>query len=910
MRKRVIAIILAVCFCAVLMPSVARADLSDAERAAYTAYLEVLQNNKKGIDCYDWQKGYTLELDEETLEVLPLTEETCSRPVVLCDIYGDYIPELIYIGDAEPGYYDGRCYTNESWINLHILTYKNGKAVSIYEEDWYGWGDAALTYHLYQIRDSKELYIESAIGDVDFEDITYRLMEGRDGLLHKEAVCSHGWDEDDKVFYHGASGLSITEFQYNEKIRSLQAKTTSVLMYSMWMDETTMSFIKKNGCPAMTCDEAISFLRSKLNESPITTLDNLLKDSTQYNNDIASLAAELCLATYTANNTSKDVNKYLNRLGFVDENIYSNNYGGSLAYTVASKQYAGSGADGMLVIVAQGSTNPYELSQDAFTSAGEIINGQETYDIVRDFYKDIMNGIKKVTQSDKEYRTLVCGHSLGGAAANLVAASLTRGYYGKENVFCYTFGAIDSITNKTLQTKGYENIHNVYNLLDTWSPYQYGKSLPSWAGRMTGKFGEINSFSCEFRTEDQQNEIAALQMWNSVNHQMHNYVTAVQSGIVEVNYRLWNSNCSVIACPVDVFVYRNGECIGKVEKNEVSKETDAIEILVESDVKFIYYPDNAAYELEIKAYDSGEMIYSVFSPQEGTSCIIENIELQPEKSFQTEVSSATEVSETKFYVLGNDGAPVRTVNEDGTETDLPLSPPTVAPSTAPPTANSTTSAPQAYVTIVNVKNKASVRKDASSDTKRLGYVYNDETYPLIAVKGQWYKIQYKSDVIGYVHKDYIRATNEHLVPHTENEWEAITPAPTKQPTPKPTPTQSVYVTEPPAADYTADMLQSEPSASPIIIETETEVRAEETTVPAEPPIITDISEKKPNGMVLSEDDTLKDSWLLFVLIGASATLVIILICIAAILIHRKRTSSRRLLDDTDDFEEVDEFEEV
>lgn len=910
MRKRVIAIILAVCFCAVLMPSVARADLSDAERAAYTAYLEVLQNNKKGIDCYDWQKGYTLELDEETLEVLPLTEETCSRPVVLCDIYGDYIPELIYIGDAEPGYYDGRCYTNESWINLHILTYKNGKAVSIYEEDWYGWGDAALTYHLYQIRDSKELYIESAIGDVDFEDITYRLMEGRDGLLHKEAVCSHGWDEDDKVFYHGASGLSITEFQYNEKIRSLQAKTTSVLMYSMWMDETTMSFIKKNGCPAMTCDEAISFLRSKLTESPITTLDNLLKDSTQYNNDIALLAAKMCDATYTGNSTyssDKDVREYLYSLGFVDENIYSNNYGGSLAYTVASKPYAGSGADGMLVIVAQGSTNDYERFQDAFSGSGEMINGQETYDLVRDFYKDIMSGIKKVTQSGKEYRTLVCGHSLGGAAANLVAASLTRGYYGKENVFCYTFGAIDSITNKTLQTNGYENIHNVYNKLDTWSPYQYGALLPSGMGRMNGKFGEINYFIHEFRVGDQLKQTDFDQMMASINHQISNYVAAIQNGYVEANRERWKRGYSAIACPVDVFVYRNGEYIGKVEKNEVSKETDAIEILVESDVKFIYYPDNAAYELEIKAYDSGEMIYSVFSPQEGTSCIIENIELQPEKSFQTEVSSATEVSETKFYVLGNDGAPVRTVNEDGTETDLPLSPPTVAPSTAPPTANSTTSAPQAYVTIVNVKNKASVRKDASSDTKRLGYVYNDETYPLIAVKGEWYKIQYKSDVVGYVHEDYIRATNEYLVPHMENEWEAITPAPTKQPTPKPTPTEAVYVTEPPAAENTSEMPQPEPSASLIITETETEVPlvlAEETTVPTASPVTTDVSEKKPNGIVLSEDNPKKDSWLLFVLIGIGVTAVATLVCVATILIRRNRKASRRFQDDTDDFEEV------
>lgn len=213
----------------------------------------------------------------------------------------------------------------------------------------------------------------------------------------------------------------------------------------------------------------------------------------------------------------------------------------------------------------------------------------------------------------------------------------------------------------------------------------------------------------------------------------------------------------------------------------------------------------------------------------------------------------------------------------------------------------------AYVTIINVKNKLSVRKDASSDTKRLGYVYNDETYPLIAVKGEWYKIQYKSDVVGYVHEDYIRATNEYLVPHMENEWEAITPAPTKQPTPKPTPTEAVYVTEPPAAENTSEMPQTEPSASLIITETETEaplVLAEETTVPTASPVTTDVSEKKPNGIVLSEDNPKKNSWLLFVLIGIGVTAVATLVCVATILIRRNRKASRRFQDDTDDFDEI------
>ena len=103
----------------------------------------------------------------------------------------------------------------------------------------------------------------------------------------------------------------------------------------------------------------------------------------------------------------------------------------------------------------------------------------------------------------------------------------------------------------------------------------------------------------------------------------------------------------------------------------------------------------------------------------------------------------------------------------------------------------------AYVTIVNVKNKLSVRKNASDSTKRLGYAYNGEVYPLLAVKGDWYKIQYSATVVGYVKGAYVIATNEHMVPHYYNEYDDITPKPTKKPTPKPTPTKEVYVTEPP-----------------------------------------------------------------------------------------------------------------
>ena len=58
------------------------------------------------------------------------------------------------------------------------------------------------------------------------------------------------------------------------------------------------------------------------------------------------------------------------------------------------------------------------------------------------------------------------------------------------------------------------------------------------------------------------------------------------------------------------------------------------------------------------------------------------------------------------------------------------------------------------ITIVNCKNSANVREQATSDSKKLGEAPRGKTYQLLAVEGNWYKIQYKKDVTGYVYTKY------------------------------------------------------------------------------------------------------------------------------------------------------------
>ena len=60
------------------------------------------------------------------------------------------------------------------------------------------------------------------------------------------------------------------------------------------------------------------------------------------------------------------------------------------------------------------------------------------------------------------------------------------------------------------------------------------------------------------------------------------------------------------------------------------------------------------------------------------------------------------------------------------------------------------------VTIVNCRNSANVREKASSASTKLGEAQRGKTFQLLAVEGDWYKIQYKTDVTGYVYKKYVQ----------------------------------------------------------------------------------------------------------------------------------------------------------
>ena len=79
------------------------------------------------------------------------------------------------------------------------------------------------------------------------------------------------------------------------------------------------------------------------------------------------------------------------------------------------------------------------------------------------------------------------------------------------------------------------------------------------------------------------------------------------------------------------------------------------------------------------------------------------------------------------------------------------------------------------VTIVNCRNSANVRQKADSNSKKLGEAARGKTYQLLALEGDWYKIQYTKDQAGFVYKKYAQVGKKGEAP--KNDTVTVTNAP-------------------------------------------------------------------------------------------------------------------------------------
>lgn len=335
------------------------------------------------------------------------------------------------------------------------------------------------------------------------------------------------------------------------------------------------------------------------------------KSAYEYDNELATLGAMLSCAVEKSEQDTVDLLQKIGVDGCGLHNIEKNEM---FAFAVAHKEMRLNGEDAVvLFVIARGTANPYEAFSDAMNIKDPFFN-YTAYDYAYRFYLRINDGISEYIGKypdllDKPLKVFVTGHSLGGAGANLVAANFTLyewwgNYLSNEDVFAYTYGAIDSIDVKTPVVDGYENIHNIYNFYDTFGPN--GWPIFTASGNSgKGKFGHIDQFGHPYTTNP----------FSCDNHLIENYLSSIVEGAISCKHPYFGSS---VWCPVDVEVLKDGAVVGRIVDNQVDEALLAaypeVALMVVENSKHIGVFDSPeAYSLRITATDHGEMSVSTMS---------------------------------------------------------------------------------------------------------------------------------------------------------------------------------------------------------------------------------------------------------------------------------------------------------
>ena len=265
----------------------------------------------------------------------------------------------------------------------------------------------------------------------------------------------------------------------------------------------------------------------------------------QYNANLAVVAAKLCQDVYSKEGILSQLDAY----GFDGCEGYNYSASDSLGRFVGTNCFV-IGHDELningkettlLCVIVRGTyaslTNPGEAIGDVFKGGIDIdpILQAPIWNHVYDFYKDLDFGIKEyvkthpVVKRSDNLKLLITGHSLGGGAANVLGAAITKAAnkldifkaeVSTNDIFVYTFGGVPSIAgieNKNIED-GYENIHNIYNYYDSFGPNG------NWVVTATMPF-------CKFGHTEMYMEDALHDKEDGLsfhNHDMDNYIRAVE----------------------------------------------------------------------------------------------------------------------------------------------------------------------------------------------------------------------------------------------------------------------------------------------------------------------------------------------------------------------------------------------
>lgn len=227
-------------------------------KAAYSAYKTVIEQNATAIKAYSWQ---TVP-GKDTYNARGI-----DRPISLCDIDGDKIPELFFFTSQ-----------NQGIARLHIYTFNGKEAVEL---SYAGFDDgvngsrlsdvmaaAGTSYVVYKGKESNTLYIYDSNGD-DYMQYNIHRYVMKNSKLELVEILSNRVGQDDSgntSDIYKRNGKTVPNAQGGKSFTSSFAQLDKAIIFSANREENNVSLCKKfsfDGALCISYDQVIAKLSGK-----------------------------------------------------------------------------------------------------------------------------------------------------------------------------------------------------------------------------------------------------------------------------------------------------------------------------------------------------------------------------------------------------------------------------------------------------------------------------------------------------------------------------------------------------------------------------------------------------------------------------------------------------------------------